>query len=176
MTVEQQTSVLKEFTEMAIQANSGVSGSVEYTRMVLEKSVGLFKAAEVIGRVGTRRTSVAAMQQIIDLDATSMCNLLKEEQPQTVALVLSYLTARKSRDPIVVAHQAVTQRWWRRRKRFDLYCSQVVLREAKAGDEEAGRVASHVRAEAETAERRQRREGRSMGAGLWKLMWRGWGR
>jgi flagellar motor switch protein FliG len=95
MTVEQQTSVLKEFTEMAIQANSGVSGSVEYTRMVLEKSVGLFKAAEVIGRVGTRRTSVAAMQQIIDLDATSICNLLKEEQPQTVALVLSYLTAQK---------------------------------------------------------------------------------
>jgi flagellar motor switch protein FliG len=94
MTVEQQTSVLKEFTEMAIQANSGVSGSVEYTRMVLEKSVGLFKAAEVIGRVGTRRTSVAAMQQIIDLDATSICNLL-EEQPQTVALVLSYLTAQK---------------------------------------------------------------------------------
>jgi flagellar motor switch protein FliG len=41
MTVEQQTSVLKEFTEMAIQANSGVSGSVEYTRMVLEKSVGV---------------------------------------------------------------------------------------------------------------------------------------
>jgi len=95
MTVEQQTSVLKEFTEMAIQANSGVSGSVEYTRMVLEKAVGLFKAAEVIGRVGTRRTSVAAMQQIIDLDATSICNLLKEEQPQTVALVVSYLTAQK---------------------------------------------------------------------------------
>ncbi len=95
MTVEQQTSVLKEFTEMAIQANSGVSGSVEYTRIVLEKAVGLFKAAEVIGRVGTRRTSVAAMQQIIDLDATSICNLLKEEQPQTVALVVSYLTAQK---------------------------------------------------------------------------------
>jgi hypothetical protein len=53
--------------------------------------------------------------------------------------VLSYLTARKSRDPIVVAHQAVTRRWWRRRKRFDLYCSQVVLREAKAGDAEAVR-------------------------------------
>ena len=95
MTVEQQTSVLREFTEMAIQANSGVGGSVEYTRAVLEKSVGLFKAAEVIGRVGTRRTSVAAMQQIIDLDAVSICNLIKDEQPQTIALVISYLTAQK---------------------------------------------------------------------------------
>jgi hypothetical protein len=51
-----------------------------------------------------------------------------------------------------------------------------VVRAVVGGDEEAGRVASHVRAEAETAERRQRREGRSMWAGLWKLMWRGWGR
>lgn len=44
------------------------------------------------------------------------------------------------------------------------------------GEGEDGRVASHVRAEAETAERRQRREGRSMWAGLWKLMRRGRGR
>lgn len=93
--VEEQAAVLREFTGMAIRANSGIGGSVEYTRAVLEKSVGLFKATEVIGRVGTRRTSVAAMQQIIDLDAASICNLLKEEQAQTIALVLSYLTAQK---------------------------------------------------------------------------------
>lgn len=95
LTVEQQTAVLREFTGMAIQANAGVGGSVEYTRSVLEKSVGLFKATEVIGRVGTRRTSVAAMQQIIDLDPVSICNLVKEEQPQTIALVVSYLTPQK---------------------------------------------------------------------------------
>jgi predicted nucleic acid-binding protein len=51
--------------------------------------------------------------------------------------VVSYLTARESRDPIGVAHQALTRRWWKRRKRFDLYCSQVVVREAAAGDAEA---------------------------------------
>jgi hypothetical protein len=51
-----------------------------------------------------------------------------------------------------------------------------VVRAVVGGEEAAGRVASHVRAEAETAERRQRREGRSMWAGLWKLMWRGCGR
>jgi hypothetical protein len=51
--------------------------------------------------------------------------------------VVSYLTARKTRDPITVAHQALTRRWWRRRKRFDLYCSQIVVREAGAGDSEA---------------------------------------
>ena len=48
--------------------------------------------------------------------------------------------------------------------------------EEVGGEEEAGWEASHVRAEAETAERRQRREGRSMWVGLWKLMRRVWGR
>jgi hypothetical protein len=48
--------------------------------------------------------------------------------------VVSYLTARTTRDPVAVAHQTLTRRWWKRRKRFDLYCSQSVLREAGAGD------------------------------------------
>jgi hypothetical protein len=48
-----------------------------------------------------------------------------------------------------------------------------VVRVVVDGEEAAGRVVSHVRAEAETAEMRQRREGRSMWAGLRNLMWRG---
>ena len=48
---QQQGEVLQEFTEMAVEARSGTSGSGDFTRSVLEKSVGLFKAAEIIGRV-----------------------------------------------------------------------------------------------------------------------------
>ena len=97
----QQGAVLQEFTEMAVEARSGISGSVDFTRAVLEKSVGLFKAAEIIGRVGTARTSVATMQQIIDLDATSISNLIKEEDPQTIALVLSYLSSAKGSEVLM---------------------------------------------------------------------------
>ena len=97
----QQGEVLQEFTEMAVEARSGISGSVDFTRAVLEKSVGLFKAAEIIGRVGTARTSVASMQQIIDLDSTSITNLLKEEDAQTIALVLSYLSAAKGSEVLM---------------------------------------------------------------------------
>jgi flagellar motor switch protein FliG len=101
MNLDQQTSVLKEFTEMALQANAALGGSVEYTRAVLEKSVGLFKAAEIIGRVSTRRTSVATMQQIIDMEPLAIVNLIKEEQPQTIALVISYLTAQKGSEVLL---------------------------------------------------------------------------
>jgi predicted nucleic acid-binding protein len=48
--------------------------------------------------------------------------------------VVSYLTARKTRNLITVAHQSLTRRWWKRRKRFDLYCSQSVVGEAAVGD------------------------------------------
>ncbi len=49
--------------------------------------------------------------------------------------VASYLTARPSRDLIVAAHQELTIEWWaKHRVRFDLYISDIVLREAAKGD------------------------------------------
>jgi hypothetical protein len=49
--------------------------------------------------------------------------------------VFSYLAGRPSRDLIVAARQQRTHTWWRtRRAAFDLYVSQVVIDEAKAGD------------------------------------------
>ena len=52
--------------------------------------------------------------------------------------VISYLTARPSRDILVAANQQVTQEWWQeRRVEFDLYVSQLVEQEANSGDAEA---------------------------------------
>jgi flagellar motor switch protein FliG len=86
-----------------------VTGSVEYTRKVLEKSVGLFKAAEIIGRVGTARTSVSTMQQIIDLDAVAICNLIKDEEPQAIALIVSYLSASKGSEVLINLPESVRE-------------------------------------------------------------------
>jgi hypothetical protein len=48
--------------------------------------------------------------------------------------IVSYLTARPSRDLIIAAHQQLTQEWWdTRRASFDLYVSQLVIQEASAG-------------------------------------------
>ena len=49
--------------------------------------------------------------------------------------VISYLTARPSRDHIATAHQELTRDWWnRRRTRFDIYVSELVVQEASRGD------------------------------------------
>ena len=52
--------------------------------------------------------------------------------------LVSYLTARPSRDLLVAAHQQLTVVWWdEQRTRYELFTSQVVLAEARAGDPEA---------------------------------------
>jgi len=52
--------------------------------------------------------------------------------------VVSYLTAWRSRDLIRSAQQHQTREWWdRRRAAFELFCSELVVREAAAGDPSA---------------------------------------
>jgi hypothetical protein len=51
--------------------------------------------------------------------------------------IVSYLTAWPSRDVIVAAHQQITDEWWRTKRHFfELFASQLVLREAQAGNED----------------------------------------
>lgn len=60
---------------------------------------------------------------------------------QTVYLetsIISYLTARPSRDLVTAARQELTRQWWRRRRAsFEVYVSEAVIAEARVGDSEA---------------------------------------
>ncbi len=51
--------------------------------------------------------------------------------------ILGYLTARPSRNLVLVANAEVTREWWdTRRSAFELYTSQAVLKEVAKGDAE----------------------------------------
>jgi flagellar motor switch protein FliG len=102
---ELQAEILKEFSGMAVQASTGVRGGVDFTRSVLEKAFGVFRAAEVIGRVSPQRTPVAAMQEIVDMEPRQIFNLIRHEQPQAVALILSYVAADKAAETLTFFHQ-----------------------------------------------------------------------
>jgi predicted nucleic acid-binding protein len=59
--------------------------------------------------------------------------------------LVSYLVARPSRDIVVAAHQQLTSDWWNNQSHhYDLFISQIVLDEARAGDklEAAKRLAA----------------------------------
>ncbi|MBI4570155.1 MAG: type II toxin-antitoxin system VapC family toxin [Planctomycetes bacterium] len=52
--------------------------------------------------------------------------------------VVSYLTARPTRDVVIAGHRRITRDWWAsRRETYDLCVSQLVLGEAGAGDPQA---------------------------------------
>jgi len=54
--------------------------------------------------------------------------------------ILSYLTARPTRDLLATARQQMTREWWdTERGRFDLHVSPLVDQEAKRGDPDAAR-------------------------------------
>jgi hypothetical protein len=54
--------------------------------------------------------------------------------------VLGYLTARPSDDLVVAGRQKTTREWWQYASRsFDLLISELVHREASAGDPQAAR-------------------------------------
>jgi PIN domain len=48
--------------------------------------------------------------------------------------IVSYLAARPSRDVIVAAHQELTRRWWKGRRSYRLFVSQIVRDEVVVGD------------------------------------------
>lgn len=58
----------------------------------------------------------------------------KKSQVSVETTIVSYLTAFPSRDLIRAAHQQITRGWWTTRDDFELFASQLVVREAAAGD------------------------------------------
>jgi predicted nucleic acid-binding protein len=54
--------------------------------------------------------------------------------------VISYLTARPSRDIVSLAHQQLTREWWDgQRQGFELYISELVMFEISRGDPTAAK-------------------------------------
>jgi hypothetical protein len=54
--------------------------------------------------------------------------------------IAGHLTSRLPKDPIVAGQMVATRRWWEdSRPRFELFTSELVMKEAAAGDSESAR-------------------------------------
>lgn len=96
ITQEQQEEILLDFAEVAVAASTSLSAGVDVTRTTLEKALGSFKASDILGRVITTRAPIGAMQSIADMDPRHIFNLIRDEQPQTIAFVVSYLSPERA--------------------------------------------------------------------------------
>lgn len=107
---ELQREILREFSDVALHAATALRGGMDYVHNVLEKSIGMFKASDIMNRVSpTPTTTVSVMQQIIEMDARQVFNLVRNEQPQTIALIVSYLNPDKASEVLFQMRQDVRE-------------------------------------------------------------------
>ena len=84
--------VLKEFYEVCLAQQYIAEGGIAYAKELLEKALGEEKAKDVIGKL-TASLQVRPFEFIRKTDPSQLLNFIQDEHPQTIALILSYLSA-----------------------------------------------------------------------------------
>src|SRR3954468_8981201 len=87
---------LEEFTPIIGESIASTLGGLDYARRTLEIARGDYKAGSIIGRLGPAGTAVEVIKDISEMEGRQIYNLVKNEQPQTISFVLSYLDGPKS--------------------------------------------------------------------------------
>ena len=87
--------VVDEFYEVCLAQQYISEGGISYAKDLLEKALGSEKANEVIGKL-TASLQVRPFEFVRKTDASQLLNFIQEEHPQTIALILSYLSANQA--------------------------------------------------------------------------------
>ncbi len=87
--------VLDEFYEICLAQQYIAEGGIKYAKDLLEKALGVDKARDVIGRL-TASLQVRPFEFIRKTDASQLLNFIQDEHPQTIALILSYLSSQQA--------------------------------------------------------------------------------
>lgn len=93
---EVQRQALDEFSEVIARGASSAIGGLPYAQRTVELAKGDFKATSIIGRAGPTGDTTDVIKEIGEMEGRQIFNLLKHEQPQTLAFVLSYLESEKA--------------------------------------------------------------------------------
>ena len=87
----QKEEVLNEFYEVCLAQQYIAEGGIGYAKDLLQKALGEEKAKDVLGKL-TASLQVRPFEFIRKTDASQILNFIKDEHPQTIALILSYLS------------------------------------------------------------------------------------
>lgn len=84
--------VIEEFHQMITAQEYVVQGGIDYAQKLLESSLGFTKATDVLEKVKAL-THVKGFGMLKKADAQQLASFLQKEHPQTIALILSNLSA-----------------------------------------------------------------------------------
>ena len=87
--------VLDEFYEVCLAQQYIAEGGIGYAKDLLEKALGSERAKDVIGKL-TAPLQVRPFEFVRKTDASQLLNFIQDEHPQTIALILSYLSSNQA--------------------------------------------------------------------------------
>lgn len=87
--------VINEFYQVCLAQQYIAEGGISYAKELLEKSFGADRARDVIGKL-TSSLQVKPFEFIRKTDASQLLNFIQDEHPQTIALILSYLSSSQA--------------------------------------------------------------------------------
>jgi flagellar motor switch protein FliG len=98
-----QREAVAEFSEIISQNSAAVAGGLAYAHRTLGAAKGLYKANAVLGPVDEPTGDAnEVIERVNEMSAAQLFNLIKREQPQTVAFVLSCLDCGKAADVVAL--------------------------------------------------------------------------
>ncbi len=95
ITPQMKDEVIKEFYQICLAQQYIAEGGIGYAKELLEKSFGAERAMDVIGKL-TASLQVKPFEFVRKTDASQLLNFIQDEHPQTIALILSYLSANQA--------------------------------------------------------------------------------
>ncbi|SCN21304.1 Flagellar motor switch protein FliG [Clostridium sp. N3C] len=93
---EQRQEILNEFIEMNRAKEYIVEGGLEYAKSLLSKALGQQRAKEILDKVTEATQQYRPFAIARKADAHQLMNVISNEHPQTIALILCYLQADKA--------------------------------------------------------------------------------
>lgn len=93
---EQRAEILQEFVEMNKAKDYILEGGFEYARNLLGKALGSQRAKEILEKVTEATQQYRPFAIARKADAHQLLNVISNEHPQTIALILCYLQPDKA--------------------------------------------------------------------------------
>ena len=87
--------IIEEFYQVCLAQQYIAEGGISYAKELLEKALGSERAMSVIGKL-TASLQVKPFEFVRKTDATQLLNFIQDEHPQTIALILSYLSPQQA--------------------------------------------------------------------------------
>jgi flagellar motor switch protein FliG len=90
-----QEELMKEFAGVVSQGLGSIAGGIDFAQVALERAKGDYAASAIMNRAAPGSRTPAG-EEIRQMDGRQLVNIVKSEQPQTIAFILSCMEPAKA--------------------------------------------------------------------------------